>query len=161
MIALILTRWRLGLSIFAALALMGLVLTANHYRHAYNAEKALRQADRANYTAAQVEAGRLAREALANQEAAYQTKAKDADHDYQIEIADTRSAVDRYIASHRVRAEAIARPASDSVASAESGSAGVREGLPTDGVMVSESDVQACTGATAYAVKLREWALGL
>lgn len=36
----ILARWRLGLSIFGALAFLGLALAANHYRHAYHAEKA-------------------------------------------------------------------------------------------------------------------------
>lgn len=161
MIALFLTRWRFGLSIFAALAFIGLGFAAKHYRYTYNAEKALRQADRAAYTQAQTEALRLAQEALRHQEAVYQGKAHEADRKFTLALAGAQSAADRYASTHRVRTEAVARPASGSIASAESSGAGLPENPAPGSIVVSEQDFNACTGAVIYADQAYQWARGL
>ena len=161
MIGLLLTRWKLGLGLFGALAFLGLALAVNHYRHAYHAEIARRKAQEAAYVAAQAIATQKAQAALAAKEAEYRSKANEADQSYRAELADARSLADRYIAAHRVRFNASGAP-SGAVAAAEDHAAGVLQGMPArPGVVVSEHDVQACTDAYVYAVKAREWALGL
>lgn len=159
----ILARWRFGLSIAAALAFLGLALAANHYRHAYHAEKALRKADRAAYSQAQAEAALIAREALARQEHIYVTKAQEIEHEYVSKIADARSVADRYIASHRVRWEAPSSATGPAIASAESGSAhsADRSSAAPDLVAVSAADVLICTDNTKRLEAAREWALSL
>ena len=158
----LLSRWRWGLGIAGSLAFLGLALAANHYRHAYHAEKALRQADRAAYGAAQAEAALIAQRALGATEAKYRTKANEADQSYRADLADARAAADRYIAAHRVRNQAAARDASGALASAADRGPGVPASLPADAfVAVSDSDVQACTDAAIYAVSAHDWAMGL
>ena len=158
----ILARWKAGLGIFAGLAFLGLALAVNHYRHAYHAEKALRATDKANYMAAQAEAALIAQRALQATEAKYAAHAREQDHAYEVALADARSAADRYIATHRVHVAAPAQSApSGTPASAEGGSASVPAGVPSDAVMVSAGDVQACTDAYIYALNARDWALKL
>lgn len=142
-------------------AVVLLALGFLHYRSAYHAERALRAADKAAYVSAQEQARQKAEQARVATEQHYQMLADQKDKDYATEIADARAAADAYIASHRVQPQAAQGASSRSTAAASGSDSGVREGLPTDGVVVSEADVQACTGATAYAVKLREWALSL
>lgn len=160
-IGLLLTRWKVGLGIFGALAFIGLALAANHYRHAYHAEKALRKADRAAYVAAQVQATERAQAALAATEAEYRSKANEANLSYRAELAEARTLADRFIARNRVRVPA-ASPASGTVATAKDHAAGVLQAVPASTfVAVPDRDVQACTDAYVYAVKAREWALTL
>jgi ABC-type transport system involved in cytochrome bd biosynthesis fused ATPase/permease subunit len=161
MIALLLTRWRFGLSIVAALAVLGLVGALSHYRSAYHAEKALRRADKASYTAAQSIAAAKALAALQATESRYRSKADDADKAYQAELADARTAADRYIAAHRVRGQAVAGSSGGTVASASGGGASVPDAVPADSVLVSASDLQACTAVTAYGIAAHNWAVGL
>jgi len=157
----LLSRWRRGLGIAGALAFLGLALAANHYRHAYHAEKALRQADRAAYVAAQSEATVIAKRALDATEAKYRTIANEADQSYRADLADARAAADRYLAAYRVRNQALARDASGALASAPDRGPGVPASLPGDAILVSAGDVQACTDAVTYAIGAHEWALGL
>ncbi|NBW44232.1 MAG: hypothetical protein EBR45_01490 [Betaproteobacteria bacterium] len=163
MIGLLLTRWRTGLSIAAALAFLGLALAANHYRHAYHAEKALRRADRAAYAAAQSEATVIAKRALDAAEARYRSKANEADKSYLAQLADARSAADRYIAAHRVRWQAFARDASAAVAAPDGGRAGSPDGpgAAANMVAVIPADIQVCTENTLRLEAARAWALGL
>jgi len=154
-------RWRVGLSIAGALAVLGLIVASWHYRHAYHAEKALRKADRAAYVAAQSEATVIAKRALDAAEAKYRTKANEADQSYRADLADARAAADRYIAAHWVRNQTAARDASGALASAPDRGPGVPASLPADAILVSEGDVQACTEAVTYAIGAHEWALGL
>jgi len=159
-IGLLLTRWKVGLGIAAALAFLGLALAANYYRHAYHAEKALRQANEVAFSAAVDQHIAAARRALEAQEAKYAAHAKDTDHAYQAKLADARAAAADYV--RRMRAQAPARDASGTVATAEDRTAGVLQDVPARaGVVVSEHDVQACTDAYIYAVSAREWALTL
>jgi hypothetical protein len=113
----ILTRWRFGLSLAAALAVLGLIGALSHYRSAYHAEKALGKADRAAFVAAQAEATRIAQEALRHQEHIYVVKAQESEHEYQSKIVDARSAADAFIARNRVRNQAAACHASTAIAS--------------------------------------------
>jgi hypothetical protein len=110
---------------------------------------------------AQAAATRIAQQALHHQEAVYQQKATEADSAYQAQLADAHSAADRYIATHRVRAEAFARGASASVAPAKSVGPDLSSILPADAVVVSQSDLQACTDVTSYAVSAHNWAVSL
>ena len=120
-----------------------------------------RAAERASYIAAGKEAERLARAAKAAQEAKYTQLAKDADHAYETDLANARTAADRYIASHRVRAQAVGDSRGTTVASAQGGNPGVPEIMPAVAVVVSDSDVQACTGAVAYGIAAHDWAASL
>jgi hypothetical protein len=159
----ILARWRFGLSIAAAVAVFGLIVASWHYRSAYHAERALRRADRAAYTQAQAEATRIAYDALRAAETRSQIKAKEADHEHALALADARSATDRYIAAHRVRGQAVAGVASPAIASAESGGAqnSDRSSSAPDMVAVTAGDIQVCTINTTRLEAAREWALGL
>ena len=156
----ILARWKAGIGIAAIIGLFGLALAANHYRHAYHAEKALRKAQEAAYVAAQAIATQKAQAALVAAEAHYRSKANEADKSYRAGLADARAAADAYTAAHRVRA-ASGRAASTTVASAEDHGPGVPASLPADAVMVSAGDVQACTDAAAYALTAHDWAMTL
>ena len=85
--------------------------------------------------------------------------AKDSDYAHAIELADARTAADRYIAANRVRPNGAYRhrPAS---APAQGDNPGGPDGLPAAGfVVVSDSDVQACTVATSYAVAAHNQAM--
>lgn len=156
------TRYPLHCALIAALALSGVLWQrGNRYQAKLADCTAGRAADRAAYTAAQLEAERLAKEARARQEAAYRAKAERADDDHETELADARAAAERFIAARRVRAETVGRAASGTVASAPDRDSGVSEAMPADAVMVSASDVRACTDAVAYGVAARTWALGL
>lgn len=141
------------------LGIIALALLAWHFhgRATANAEAMREQA--ASFRAAQAEANRRAVEQKRRIEAQYQDLAERAERDHNAEIADARAAAARYIAANRVRAETAQGDGGRSAASADSDAAGVRAGLPTAGVVVSEGDVQACTDATAYALALREWVL--
>jgi hypothetical protein len=159
----ILTRWRFGLSIAAAVAVFGLIVASWHYRSAYHAERALRRADRAAYTQAQVEATRIAYDALRAAETRSQIKAKEADHEHALALADARSATDRYITAHRVRGQTVAGVASGTVAISESGGAqsADRPGASPDMVAVTAGDIDICTINTTRLEAAREWAAGL
>lgn len=162
MIGLLLTRWRFGLTLAAALAFLGLALAANHYRHAYHAEKALRKADRAAYVAAQSEATLIAKRALDAAEARYRSKADEADKSYRASLADARAAADRYIAGHRVHGT-FAGPASGTVTASESRGPGSADSADQATVMVAVTadDIQVCTDNTLRLEAAREWALSL
>ena len=85
--------------------------------------------------------------------------AKDSDYAHAIELADARTAADRYIAANRVRPNGAYRPGPTS-APAQGDNPGVPDGLPAAGfVVVSDSDVQACTVATSYAVAAHNQAM--
>lgn len=160
MIGLHLARWRVGLSIAAALALMGLVAGLSRYRSAYHAERALRQADRAAFAQAQAEASRIAQEALAHQEHIYVTKARESEHEYVSNLADARTAADRFIAANRVRGQTAACHASTAAPSASGGSASVPADMP-GGVVMDETDVRRAGEWQAYGTACHNWAMSL
>ena len=149
------TRYPLQCALIAALALSGWLWRG------WSHEATARHADADRFAAAQVEAEALAQRALAETERKYRIKAHEADTQYSAQLADARSATADYIRSHRVRA--VDQGATGQAAApAASGNPGVRPAMPADSlVAVSDSDVQACTDATVYAVRLREWALSL
>lgn len=161
MIGLLLTRWRVGLSIAAALALVGLIGALSHYRGAYHAEKALRVADRASYAAAQSIAAAKAIAALQAAEAAYRDKADDADRMHQTKLAGLAGLAGDYKQRNRVRAEAATGPSCRAVASAEDHSAAVHQEPAAAPILVGEQDFDRCTAWVAYGEAARDWALGL
>lgn len=158
MIPLLLTRWKVPLGIAAALAFLGLALAANHYRHAYHAEKALRKADRAAYVAAQAEATLAAQRALEATEARYRRQADEADRNHHAGLADARSRTDAYLA--RMRTKAAACPASSAPASAADHGAEVPAPVPALALM-DEADVRAAAEWQVYGERCRAFVIGL
>jgi len=150
----LLTRWK-------AIAAFAVLLGFAWAWQGWTAEKALRKADRAAYVAAQAEATVIAQRALEATEAEYRSKADEADKAFQSKLADARRAADAYVSAHRVRSQVHQGSPSGTLASAESGRASVPANLPTDAVLVSESDVQACTDAVTYGIEAHDWALTL
>ena len=157
----LLTRWRFGLSLAAALALAGLIGALAHYRHAYHAEKALRAADRAAYVNAQAQAAMIAQEALRAAESRYRRNADNADKIYAASVSDARIRAAAYI--DRMRIKAIAGSASAAPAGTQGGSAGSadRPGGEADLVAVTAADVEICTTNTTRLQAAHDWALGL
>lgn len=162
------TRKALGtaLSVFRAYPLQcalitSLCLSAWLWR-GWHGEHAGRAADMARVAAAQVEADRIAQQALAETERRYRMKANEADAHYNAQLADARDATARYIASHRVRADG-SHSTGQAVASARGGSPGVPETVPSPDsfVAVSQSDVQACADLYVYALAAHDWALSI
>ena len=125
-----------------------------------NACSAGRAAERASYIAAGKEAERLARAAKAAQEAKYTQLAKDADHGYETALVDAHTAADRYIASHRVRAQTAGDSRGATVASTQGGGAesGERPGAQAELVAVQADDVNICTDNTLRLEAVRTWA---
>jgi len=156
-----LSRWRVGLILAAAMVFAAVTGAALHYRSAYQAEALGRASDRDGYKQAQQLAEQRAQDAIAHQESTWRMRAQIEDTKHATELTDARSAADRYIAAHRVQPQTAGRSPSGPTAGATSDGTGIREGLPADGVMVSEQDVHACSAVTAYALALRTWALGL
>jgi len=157
----LLTRWRFGIGLAAALALAGLIGALAHYRHAYHAEQALRAADRASYVNAQAQAAAIAQEALRAAESRYRRNADNADKIYAASVSDARSRAAAYI--DRMRIKTAAGSASPALASAEGGSAGSADrpsGAP-DLVAVTAADVEICTTNTTRLQAAHDWALGL
>lgn len=160
MIGLLLTRWKLGLGLFGALAFLGLALAVNHYRHAYHAEKALRQADRAAYVTAQAEATLIAKRALEAAEARYQEKARAADQKTVLAVAAADAATADYARRMRIKAPSCA--GSPAPSATPHYGARLSQVMPPDTlVAVSDADLQACAVNTATLLQAREWALTL
>jgi len=157
----LLSRWKWGLALAGLLAFTGLGAAALHYRGALRAERTGRAADRASYVAAQAEATRLSAEAIHHQEAVYQMKAAQQDTAHETELAQARAAGAAYADAHRVRGQTADSAPGNPAPGTQSSDPAFRESLPAAGVVVSEADVQACSEVTAYALSLRDWALGL
>lgn len=159
--ALLLTRWKVPLGIFGALAFLGLALAAKHYRHAYHAEKALRQADRAAYIMAQAEASRIAKAALDHAEARYKEKARAADEKTFLAVAAADAATADYARRMRIKAFACGTSAAVAEAPRYGPRFSERAGAASNMVAVTEDDLQVCTTNTIKLESAREWALGL
>lgn len=152
-----------------------LALAAWHFwtRAIANAEAVRIQA--AQFKQAQADATKIAQDALHHQEAQYQVKAQEADNAYSSQLAIAQSAAQRYIDSHRVGAvyragssgalrmqpSATQGGPSSAASGSEGGSTAVPASVPSDAVMVSAGDVQACTDAVSYALDAHGWALSL
>jgi len=147
----------LALKVGPYVALGAVSLMAWHFDARAVANAALVRTQASAFEQAQAIATQTAQAALQHQQAAYVVKATEADSAYQTQLADARSAADAYVAEHRVQPQAVAGDRSSAPAPAQGGSAGVPPGVSADAVVVSASDVQACTGATAYALSAHEW----
>ena len=81
-------------------------------------------------------------------------QARAADQSHEKQLADARSATDRYIAANRVRT-----PGSCHSPAPATADAGVPQEVSSSPlVAVSDSDVRACTDAVIYAVEAYRWA---
>ncbi|WP_371432408.1 hypothetical protein [Novosphingobium sp.] len=138
------------------LIVAGLLIAVSQYRSRVHELEALRKADAASVAKAQIEARAKAYAQKQAVEAKYRAIAERTDHEYQEQLADARTAADRYIAAHRVRSQASQGGSGGPGAAPDDRGAGLPQDLPADAVMVSASDVQACTGAVAYALKARD-----
>ena len=110
--------------------------------------------------AAQVEAGRIAQEALHATEAKYAAKARKADHEYAESLEGARAAADRYIASHRVRIQATGGSSGSAIASAEDHGSGVPETLP-EVVVMDGADVHRGTEWQQFGTACHNMIIGL
>ena len=144
---------------YGALAVVSLLAWHFDARAVANADAVRSQA--AQFAQAQADATAAAQKALKDEQAAYAAKAQDADHAYQTQLAAAQSATDRYIALHRVQPSAVGSSTGATSAASQGSGAGVPATVPADSVMVSASDVRACTVITTDYLKARDWALGL
>jgi len=156
MILALILRHRIPIALAAAL--LGLFAASWHYRSAYHAERALRQADRAAYGQAQAEAALIAKRALDATEARYRRDADNADREHQTRLVDARSLTDAHIS--RMRTKAASCPASPTTSSAQGGGAGVPEPVSAVALM-AEADVRSAAEWQAFGSACRNWALGL
>ena len=122
--------------------------------------QAARKADRQAYVDAEAEAAAKAIAALRAQEARYQTKAKEADNEYQGALSDARTDADRFIADGGMRDKAARSARSPTATSPQGGSASLPVEVPGL-TLVDNDDVHRCSDVAAYAVKAHGWAVKL
>lgn len=94
--------------------------------------------------------------AVQHKEAESRMRAAVAETDHDQKLQQAYDAGRAYSAAHRVCGKESFR-AGQSAAGGTDDASAVRESLPAGGVVVSASDVQACSGATAYAIALHNW----
>lgn len=152
----LLTRWRAGLSIAAALALIGALLAANHYRRAYHAQR--------DAVVAMGASIKQAREqwaiAYALKERTSQLNAERSDNAHKTQLAEARSLGDAYKRANRLRPQAPGMPASQSAVPQGDGP-GIPQSGAAGGIVVSETDFDQCTAAVIYSRAAHDWAMGL
>ena len=151
-------KWLLGAAASAGLAI-ALTFTAID-RNQWRATSRKQAAVLALVKPAQELALAKAKQAIADTESRYKGHANDADTAYAAGMAAARTDTDRFIAAHRVPVCAAGGAASGTAPAASGGSAGVPADLSGYSI-VANADVQACSGAATYAMKARDWALGL
>ena len=156
-------RYPLAAALIVAVVLSGWQWRANHIHTAQrDAAIAGRAADRRAYFDAQADAQLKAIAALRAQEARYTIKAKEADHDHEIQLASASAAAERFIAAGGVRrAKAADRASAQTVASAKGDGASVPAQVPANAVMVTASDVRICTANSVDLLAAHNWAVGL
>jgi hypothetical protein len=138
-----------------------LALACRHYATlAIMRGQALAQ-QQAAWRSAQAQAGTAARAALAQQQRHLSQWAQTEESRHDQELDQARIAAVRYRAAHRVQPAQPATAPGPTAAPGPDHAAGLRPPVPAAGIVVSESDVQACSEVTAYALALRSWALGL
>jgi len=107
----------------------------------------------------QAAAAAIAQEALANEQAMYNDQAQKAQKDYESHLEDAHSYAAAYIASHRVQSAAAKGSSGSTSAPAKGDSSELPAVVPTDSVVVSTSDLQACTSSVTYAIDAHNWAV--
>lgn len=141
------SHWKLiALTLFAAWA-----MRVNYLRGHYKAQLVECRHDKEQFT--------FSVQAQTKAEASRQKGIADvADTKHKMEAPSIRAATDDFIASHRVRRE----ETGNSSAPATDKAAGVPESLSAySGVVVEDSDVQACSEWVHYGMSARDWALDL
>lgn len=122
------------------------------------------QTERAAYTKAQNEANARAIAAVKAQEARYKEQANNADRSYKEALADANSALDRYIATNRVRRAGTADSSPGGTTASPQGDAaesGDGPGATSFMVAVTPDDLRICTVNTERLIAVKAWADGL
>lgn len=136
-------------------------LLAWHFHASATARAAALRTQAAQFAQAQNDAATAAAQALHQQEALYQAKARETQNAYAVQLADARTAADRYIADHRLRSTTDESHAGPTAAGPQSSSPAIPSDVPAEAVVVSGNDVQACTAAVTYALEAHDWAASL
>lgn len=144
---------------FASIGILALLCWHLDARAIANANAVREQA--AQYRQAQTDAAEAANRALQTEEANFARKSQAAEAAYQHALADAHALADRYIALHRLHAAPGESRAGAAPATAEGSSPFVPAEVPGSTVVVSASDVQACTAAVTYAIAAHNWAIGI
>lgn len=113
------------------------------------------------YTAAQNEAATRARAEIQRHEQESKDRANEADQNELRARVDDRAAVDRYIATHRVRTCPAASAASGPVTAAESDGAQSDHGSGSDAVVATEDDLRICTVNSRRLSEAHDWGVKL
>ena len=129
--------------------------------HQRDAARAETKALEVRYTAAQAEAAAKALKARADAENHYKEIADDADTKAAAAYADGRSAAQRYIDTHRVRACPAPGASSGTAAAAQGDSAQGADRSGDSAVVVAEDDVNICTSNSLRLQAAHDWALRL
>lgn len=139
-------------AVLAAVVCAGVAVFEHHEAARWRAVADQRGAALAAIPVAQAKA--LAAQVALNASVAakYQSQAEISDANYKTALADAGADADRYIAAHRLRPAAHPGGTSSPSGTAQAGDSNLPADMPADGVVVSASDVQKCTGATSYAV---------
>lgn len=154
-------RWLTASPVHAILGLLAISLTwggcEHHEANRWYAQTLSARAQVAALRAASDQAHAAQVALNARVAAQYQQQAETADADYHQALADAKSAADTYIATHRLRVAPSGLGASGSPTQANN--TPVPAPVPADTVVVSSGDVQACTGATGYAIAVHNAAV--
>lgn len=135
---------------------------ASHWKDQAQLCQAGRKQDRDRYVQAQKDAAAMALAAKVQQEAAYRAQAERTQSEYETELADASAAADRYIATHRVRAEGAQGASGGTGEGSDRGGAGSAIGpgeTPELAVAVKADDVRICTENTTRLEAAREWSM--
>ena len=132
-----------------------------HAIHQRDAARAETKALEVRYTAAQADAASKALKARTDAENHYKEMANEADAKAAAAYADGRSAAQRYIDTHRVRACPATGSGSGTSAPAQGDSAQGVDRSSSDAVMVTADDVNICTSNSLRLSTAHDWALKL
>jgi hypothetical protein len=131
--------------------------------HRATVQRDAARTEAAQLRGASARAGQLAQAQRKVDEQHYKELANNADASHQAGAARAGRATADYLALHRMRAPAAARPAGAVAPETQSGGAGLPANPAADAfvVAVSEDDVRACSADYSYAVAAYEWAMSL
>lgn len=147
-----------GLSLALAIALAVVMFRAD----AISAERDALQRDLDNVKAAQVVAAQAAQVAKERAEQDYRNLAETSDAQLEQARLGAMDAAERYIAAHRVRSQAVDRPASGTTATPDDYGAEIGDGPgPASLVVVTPDDIRICTENTIRLEAVQEWATAL
>lgn len=154
--------WRTA---FLAAVAFGGVQTwrVNSWKAQAAAEVAAHEKTKKDFVVAALQADVMAREFKADVEAAYRKRAKEADENARKRDQRAQRSLTDFIIANRVQDNGAFVGSATGEAAAASGNngAGRPEDMSAATILVSESDLRACTNWVTYGLTAREWALSL